>query len=177
LPSGAVWLIWTLKMKPSAFASVVCTRAPQWLYTGGCRASKFVADPMGPPAPKTRRPSGGALRGRGPPPRCAAAHRCPDIASFRCWTINPSHCGPTQRNTRDLIQCLAMSLTPSRGRLKHRGRTARRRPTRIKPLQRLGHHGQMSGGLGTLGPTPGGRENGEQKQSNFCIRLYKADHF
>ena len=29
LPSAAVWLIWTLKMKPSAFASV-CTRAPQW---------------------------------------------------------------------------------------------------------------------------------------------------
>jgi hypothetical protein len=33
LPSGAVWLIWTLKMKPSAFASV-CTRAPQWALHG-----------------------------------------------------------------------------------------------------------------------------------------------
>jgi hypothetical protein len=29
LPSGAVRLIWTLKMKPSAFASV-CTQAPHW---------------------------------------------------------------------------------------------------------------------------------------------------
>ena len=49
----------------------------------GVGASKFVADPMGPPAPKTRGPSGGVYaQGVGWPPRCAVVHRCPDIASY-----------------------------------------------------------------------------------------------